>query len=49
MIELVEKLNQDLWVLNRYLEDKVQELTTGLREEQWKVLGLMTHLEQMEA
>ena len=44
----MEKLNWDLWVLNQYLEDEVRELSMGLREEQWKVLGLMTRLEQME-
>ena len=46
---MIEKLNQDLQVLNQYLEDEVQELSAGLHEEQWKVLGLMTHLEQMQA
>ena len=44
LIELAEKLNWDLWVLNHYLEDEVQEVSIRLCEEEWKVLGLETHL-----
>ena len=46
---LIKKLNQDLWVLNRYLEDEVCEVSNRLHNEEWKVLGLETRLVQMEA
>ena len=48
-IELIEKLNRDLRVMNRYLEDEVREVNQRLREEEWKSLGLETRLVQMEA
>ena len=48
-IELVEKSNRDLRVLNWYLEDEVREVNQRLREEEWKSLGLETRLVQMEA
>ena len=48
-IELIEKSNRDLWVLNRYLEDEVRKVSARLRDEEWKSLGLETHLVQMEA
>ena len=48
-IELVEKSNRDLRVLNCYLEDEVREVSIRLRDEEWKVLGLETRLVQMEA
>ena len=35
--------------MNRYLEDEVREVNQRLREEEWKSLGLETHLVQMEA
>ena len=47
--ELVEKSNQDLRVLNQYLEDEVREVSSRLREEEWKSFGLETRLVQMEA
>ena len=48
-IELVEKSNRDLRVMNRYLEDEVREVNQRLRAEEWKSLGLETRLVQMEA
>ena len=48
-IELIEKLNWDLQVLNRYLEDEFWELAASLHVEEWKTLGLETCLVQMEA
>ena len=48
-IELVEKLNWDLRVMNWYLEDEVCEVSNQLRNEEWKSLGLETRLVQMEA
>ena len=47
-IELVEKSNWDLRVVNRYLEDEVREVNVRLREEEWKSLGLETRLVQLE-
>ena len=47
-IELVEKSNRDLRVMNRYLEDEVREVNQRLRAEEWKSLGLETRLVQME-
>ena len=48
-MELIEKSNRDLRVLNRYWEDEVREVNTRLRDEEWKSLGLETRLVQMEA
>ena len=48
-IELIEKSNRDLRVLNQYLEDEVREVSSRLREEEWKSFGLETRLVQMEA
>ena len=48
-IELIEKSNRDLRVLNRYLEDEVREVNVRLHDEEWKSLGLETHLIWMEA
>ena len=48
-IELIEKSNRDLRVMNRYLEDEVREVNQRLRAEEWKSLGLETRLVQMEA
>ena len=48
-IELIEKSNWDLRVLIRYLEDEAHEVSARLRDEEWKFLGLETHLVQMEA
>ena len=48
-IELIEKSNQDLRVLNWYLEDEVRKVNVRLRDEEWKSLGLETCLVQMEA
>ena len=45
----IKKSNQDLRVLNRYLEDEVCEVSNRLHNEEWKVLGLETCLVQMEA
>ena len=48
-IELIEKLNRDLRVLNWYLEDEVRKVSARLCDEEWKSLGLETRLVQMEA
>ena len=48
-IELIEKSNRDLRVMNRYLEDEVREVSNKLRNEEWKTLGLETRLVQLEA
>ena len=48
-IELIEKSNWDLRVLNWYLEDEVHEVNIRLRDKEWKSLGLETCLVQVEA
>ena len=48
-IELIEKSNRDLRIMNRYLEDEVREVSNKLRNEEWKTLGLETCLVQLEA
>ena len=49
MIELIEKSNWDLQVLNHYLEDEGHEVSNRLCDEEWKAVGLETRLVQMEA